>query len=109
FARAHIMHLFYTEKTKRKVTLWYGARSLKENIYQEEFEKLQKEFDNFTYHLVLSEPTKEDLEKGWPTKEMDPVKTNFVFKAFEIAQLSKIKEPDEILYYVCGPPMHNVS
>lgn len=109
FARAHIMHLFYTEKTTRKVTLWYGARSMKENIYQEEFEKLQSEFKNFTYHLVLSEPTKEDFEKGWPTKKQDPVKTNFVFKAFEIEQLSKIKEPDEILYYVCGPPMHNSS
>lgn len=109
FARSHIMHLFYTEKTQRKVTLWYGARSLKENIYQEEFEKLQKEFKNFTYHLVLSEPTKEDFEKGWPSKEEDAVKTNFVFKAFEIEQLSQIKEPDEILYYVCGPPLHNSS
>ncbi len=44
FGRAHIMHLFRTENTKRKVTLWYGARSLKENIYQEEYEALEREF-----------------------------------------------------------------
>jgi len=109
FGRSHIMQLFKTEKTKRKVTLWYGARSLKENIYQEEFEALDKEFENFKYYLVLSEPAEEDYNQGWPKKEDDPVHTNFVFKAFEIGQLSKMKEPDEALYYVCGPPMHNAS
>ncbi|PIS01492.1 MAG: NADH:ubiquinone reductase (Na(+)-transporting) subunit F [Chlamydiae bacterium CG10_big_fil_rev_8_21_14_0_10_35_9] len=109
FGRSHIMHLFLTENTKRKVTLWYGARSLKENIYENEFEDLAKKYDNFTYHLVLSEPSKEDHDKGWPTKDEDPTKTNFVFKAFELAQLKNIEEPDEVLYYVCGPPMHNAS
>jgi Na+-transporting NADH:ubiquinone oxidoreductase subunit F len=109
FGRSHIMHLFKTEKTKRKVTLWYGARSLKENIYQEEFEILDKEFDNFKYYLVLSEPEVDDYQQGWPKKENDPIRTNFVFKAFELGQLSKMKDPDEALYYVCGPPMHNAS
>lgn len=109
FGRSHILHLFHTEKTKRKVTLWYGARSLKENIYQEEYEKLAKEFDNFTYHLVLSEPTQEDYAAGWPTKEQDPIKTAFLFKAFEEGQLKHMDEPDEKLYYVCGPPLHNSS
>lgn len=109
FGRSHILHLFNTEKTKRKVTLWYGARSLKENIYQEEYEKLDKEFDNFSYHLSLSEPTKEDIEAGWPTKEQDPIKTNFLFKSFELGQLKHMDDPDEKLYFVCGPPMHNSS
>ncbi len=107
FGRSHIMHLFYTEQTKRKVTMWYGARSLKENIYQEEYEKLDREHENFDYNLVLSEPTPEDLEAGWPKD--DPVKTAFLFKAFEDGQLNKMEEPEECLYYVCGPPLHNSS
>lgn len=107
FGRSHIMHLFKTEKTQRKVALWYGARSLKENIYQEEYETLDKEFANFTYHLVLSEPTAQDLKGGWPKE--DPVKTGFLFKAFEEGQLKKMEEPENALYYVCGPPMHNKS
>jgi len=107
FGRAHILHLFNTEKTKRKVTMWYGARSLKENIYQEEYEDLAKRFNNFTYKLVLSEPTKEDLDAGWPKD--DPLKTNFLFRAFKEGQLKYMDEPEEALYYVCGPPLHNSS
>jgi Na+-transporting NADH:ubiquinone oxidoreductase subunit F len=107
FGRSHILHLFRTENTKRKVTLWYGARSLKENIYQEEYEKLQKEFPNFAYYLVLSEPLPEDLAAGWPKD--DPLKTNFLFKAFDSGQLKKMEYPEECLFYVCGPPMHNKS
>lgn len=107
FGRSHILHLFKTEKTNRKVTLWYGARSLKENIYQNDYEDLSQSFNNFTYNLVLSEPTREDFEKGWPKE--DPIKTNFLFKAFELGQLKKMDDPDDKLYYVCGPPMHNKS
>ncbi|MCB1135352.1 MAG: NADH:ubiquinone reductase (Na(+)-transporting) subunit F, partial [Chlamydiia bacterium] len=69
FGRSHILHLFRTDNTKRKVTLWYGARSLKENIYQEEYEQLAKDFENFDYRLVLSEPLPEDIEAGWPTDD----------------------------------------
>lgn len=107
FGRSHVLQLFNTENTKRKVDFWYGARSLKENIYQEEYEKLEKEHSNFKYHLVLSEPLKEDLEQGWPKE--DPIKTNFLFRAFEKGQLEKMEEPEETLYYVCGPPLHNTS
>lgn len=107
FGRSHILHLFRTENTKRKVWLWYGARSLKENIYQNEYEKLAADFENFKYQLVLSEPLPEDLASGWPKN--DPTKTNFLFKAFELAQLKTMEEPEEYLYYVCGPPMHNKS
>ena len=107
FGRSHILQLFRTDKTKRKVSMWYGARSLRENIYQEEYEQLAKEFPNFSYHLVLSEPLKEDLEAGWPQK--DPIKTNFLFRAFEQGQLKAMDAPEECLFYVCGPPMHNKS
>lgn len=107
FGRSHILHLFRTEKTKRKVTMWYGARSIKENIYQEEYEQLEKDFPNFKYHLVLSEPLPEDIAAGWPAK--DPLKTNFLFRAFEQGQLKNMEAPEECLFYVCGPPMHNKS
>lgn len=107
FGRSHVLHLFKTEKTKRQVDFWYGARSLKENIYQEEYEQLDKEYSNFRYHLVLSEPLPEDIAAGWP--KGDPVKTNYLFKAFELAQLKQMEEPEESLYYVCGPPLHNSS
>ena len=107
FGRAHVMHLFKTENTKRKVTFWYGARSIRENIYQEEYEQLQKGHSNFSYKLVLSEPLPEDIEQGWPAK--DPLKTNFLFRAFEQGQLKFMEAPEECLYYVCGPPMHNKS
>lgn len=105
FGRSHILQLFYTDHTKRKVTLWYGARSLKENIYQEEYEKLAKEFPNFQYRLVLSDPQPDDIAAGWPKN--DPLKTAFLFKAFEEGQLKRLEAPEECLYYVCGPPLHN--
>ncbi|MDF2549096.1 MAG: nqrF [Chlamydiales bacterium] len=106
FARSHILHLFKTENTKRKVSLWYGARSLKENIYQEEYEALAQEFPNFSYHLVLSEPLPEDQ---WPTKAEDPVRNNYLFRAFEEGKLKFMESPEDALFYVCGPPLHNSS
>lgn len=107
FGRSHILQLFRTENTKRKVTLWYGARSMRENIYQEDYETLSKDFSNFSYRLVLSEPLPEDIAAGWPAK--DPLKTNFLFRAFEQGQLKNMEAPEECLFYVCGPPMHNKS
>ncbi len=106
FARSHILHLFNTENTKRKVTMWYGARSLKENIYEQEYKQLEKTHpENFKYNLVLSEPLPEDVEAGWP--KTDPLKTNFLFRAFEEGQLKRMDYPEDNLYYVCGPPLHN--
>lgn len=107
FGRSHILDLFRTKKTKRKVSLWYGARSLKENIYQSEYEQLAKEHKNFSYSLVLSEPLPEDIAGGWP--KGDPIKTNYLFKAFELGQLKNMEAPEDCLFYVCGPPMHNAS
>ncbi len=107
FGRSHILHLFLTENSKRELDLWYGARSLKENIYQKEYEDLARGHSNFRYHLVLSEPLPDDIAAGWP--KSDPEKTNYLFKAFELGQLKKMDAPEEALYYVCGPPMHNSS
>lgn len=107
FGRSHILHLFKTEKTTRKISMWYGARSIKENIYQKEYEELEQQFPNFKYNLVLSEPLPEDIASGWPEK--DPLKTNYLFRAFEQGQLKNMDAPEECLYYVCGPPMHNIS
>lgn len=107
FGRSHILHLFNTEKTKRKVSMWYGARSIKENIYEEEYRQLEKEHPNFQYHLVLSEPSAEDYAAGWPEK--DPLKTNYLFRAFEGGYLKYMDAPEEALFYVCGPPLHNKS
>ena len=107
FGRSHIMHLFKTEGTKRQVSLWYGARSIKENIYQHEYEELAKKFSNFSYNLVLSEPLPEDIEAGWQVN--DPIKTNYLFKAFEEGQLKLMDYPEDCLFYVCGPPLHNKS
>ena len=80
---------------------------MKENIYQEEYEALAKKFPHFTYRLVLSEPTPEDIASGWPKN--DPLKTAFLFKAFKEGQLNQMDAPENCLYYVCGPPMHNSS
>jgi Na+-transporting NADH:ubiquinone oxidoreductase subunit F len=107
FGRAHILDLFRTRNTHRQVTLWYGARSLRENIYEDDFSKLAEEFPNFSYNLVLSEPLREDCEKGWPKD--DPIKTGFLFSAFAKGQLESMEEPENVLYYICGPPMHNKS
>lgn len=107
FGRSHILDLLLDKHSTREITLWYGARSLKENIYQEEYEKLDKDFPNFHYHLVLSEPLPEDIAAGWDKN--DPEKTNFLFQAFELGQLSKLSNPEGYLYYVCGPPLHNSS
>jgi Na+-transporting NADH:ubiquinone oxidoreductase subunit F len=105
FSRSHIFDLF-EKATTRHVELWYGARSLKENIYQAEYESLSDNHDNFLYHIVLSEPTQEDIDGGWPK---DARHCNYLFKAFEVGVLQQLESPEDALYYVCGPPMHNKS
>ncbi|AAD19021.1 Na+-translocating NADH-ubiquinone oxidoreductase beta chain [Chlamydia pneumoniae TW-183] len=107
FGRSHILDLLLNKHSKREIDLWYGARSLKENIYQEEYENLERQFPNFHYHLVLSEPLPEDIAAGWDKD--DPTKTNFLFRAFNLGQLSRLDNPEDYLYYVCGPPLHNSS
>lgn len=98
--RSHIFHLFKTLKTNRKVSFWYGARSLKENFYENDFEEIQKEFPNFSYHLVLSEPQPEDKWTGL---------TGFVHQALFDNYLKMHETPEDIEYYLCGPPMMTSS
>jgi Na+-transporting NADH:ubiquinone oxidoreductase subunit F len=96
--RSHIFHLFHTEKTTRKVSFWYGARSLREVFYEEEFRAIEKEFPNFKFNLALSEPKPEDNWTGY---------TGFIHKVLEDNYLGKHEAPEDIEYYLCGPPMMN--
>lgn len=96
--RSHIFHMFHTEKTSRKVSYWYGARSKREVFYEDEFRKIEKEFPNFTFNLALSEPKPEDNWTGL---------TGFIHQVLSDRYLSKVEEPEEIEYYLCGPPQMN--
>ena len=94
--RSHILNQLQTERTKRKVTFWYGARSRKEMFYDEEFTALAAKFTNFSYHVALSEPQPEDRWDGM---------TGFIHKCLHDHYLSTHDDPTEIEYYLCGPPM----
>ncbi|MEO2059336.1 MAG: NADH:ubiquinone reductase (Na(+)-transporting) subunit F [Mesonia sp.] len=107
--RSHLYHLFKTLKTGRKVTYWYGGRSKRELFYLEHFRELEREFDNFQFFIVLSEPLEEDnwTEKtGVDDKEGDGF-LGFVHNAVIDQYLSKHDEPEEIELYFCGPPLMN--
>ncbi len=94
--RSHIFHLFHTLRTGRKVSYWYGARSLREVFYEDQFRAIEKEFPNFTFHLALSDALPEDNWTG---------KTGFIHQVVLDNYLSKHEDPGEIEYYLCGPPM----
>ncbi len=96
--RSHIFHLFHTLKTERKVTYWYGARSKREIFYEDHFRAIEKEFPNFTFNIALSEPKEEDNWEGY---------TGFIHKVLYDNYLRYHEEPEEIEYYMCGPPMMN--
>lgn len=98
--RSHIFHLFHTEKTDRKVSYWYGARSLREVFYEEDFRSIEKDFPNFKFNLALSEPLPEDNWSGY---------VGFIHQVVLDNYLSKHAEPEEIEYYLCGPPMMNAA
>ncbi|SFE63151.1 NADH:ubiquinone reductase (Na(+)-transporting) subunit F [Thermophagus xiamenensis] len=94
--RSHIFHLFHTLKTDRKVSFWYGARSKREIFYYDDFHNIEKNFDNFKFTIALSEPLPEDNWDG---------PTGFIHSVIFEEYLSKHEEPEEIEYYLCGPPM----
>jgi len=107
--RSHIFHLFHTLKTGRKVSYWYGGRSRRELFYIDEFRAIEREFPNFRFHIVLSEPMPEDnwkVSKDVEDREGDGF-LGFVHKAFIDNYLSKHPDPEEIEFYFCGPPMMN--
>lgn len=94
--RSHIFHLFKTEKTKVPVTFWYGARSRKEIFYEDQFEEIERENPNFKFAIALSEPRPEDDWKGY---------TGFIHQVIYDNYLKDHPAPEDIEYYLCGPPM----
>ena len=94
--RSHIFHLFKTEKIRTPVTFWYGARSKREIFYEEQFEEIEKEFPNFKFHIALSEPKEEDNWKGY---------VGFIHQVIFDNYLKNHEAPEDIEYYLCGPPM----
>tara|TARA_Y100001934_G_scaffold276288_1_gene372444 strand:- start:1249 stop:2478 length:1230 start_codon:yes stop_codon:yes gene_type:complete len=93
--RSHLFHLFHTLKTGRKVSFWYGARSVREMFYDEHFKQIEKEFPNFTYNVALSEPMEPDNWSGY---------TGFIHQVLHDEYLERHDDPTEIEYYMCGPP-----
>ncbi len=96
--RAHIFDQLKRRKTNRKMTFWYGARSKKEIFYVEDFDTLAAEYDNFEWHVALSEPLEEDQWTGY---------TGFIHSVLREEALDKHPAPEDSEYYLCGPPMMN--
>jgi Na+-transporting NADH:ubiquinone oxidoreductase subunit F len=107
--RSHLFHLFHTLKTGRKVTYSYGGRSKRELFYIHHFRKIEKEFPNFQFNIVLSDPTPEDnwVEKNAIDDENGDGFLGFVHQAVIDHQLNVHEEPEELEFYFCGPPMMN--
>ena len=94
--RSHIFHLFHTLKSGRTVNYWYGARSKREVFYEDHFRKIEAEFPNFKFHVALSEPMEEDNWEG---------PRGFIHQAVLDNYLKDHDAPEDIEYYMCGPPM----
>lgn len=93
--RSHIFDLFYTKNTKRKVSFWYGARSIREMFYDDEFKKLAEEYSNLSYNVALSDPLPADNWTG---------PTGFIHQVVLENYLNDHPAPEDIEYYMCGPP-----
>jgi len=98
--RSHIFELFKNLKTNRKVTYWYGGRSLRELFYIDHFRAIEKEFPNFKFHIALSEPQPEDNWTGY---------TGFIHQVVLDNCLKDHEAPEDVEYYLCGPPMMNAA
>ena len=96
--RSHLFDQFNRIKTNRKVTFWYGARSKKEMFYVEDFDKLDKENSNFSWHVALSDAVPEDKWKGH---------TGFIHNVLFEQYLKDHPAPEDCEYYMCGPPIMN--
>jgi Na+-transporting NADH:ubiquinone oxidoreductase subunit F len=94
--RSHIIELFKERHTKRKVSFWYGGRSLRELFYVEQFRELEAEQPNFSFHLALSEPLAADNWTGY---------TGFIHQVLYDKYLAEHPAPEDIEYYICGPPL----
>jgi Na+-transporting NADH:ubiquinone oxidoreductase subunit F len=94
--RAHIFDQLKRLNSSRKISYWYGARSVKELFYRKEFDSLQAAHDNFQWHVALSEPDPEDNWKGY---------TGFIHDVLSREYMEKHPAPEDCEYYLCGPPM----
>ena len=94
--RSHILDLFLTKHTDRKVSYWYGGRSLRELFYIDDFRKIEEENPNFKFNIALSAPLPEDNWTGYVGNIHEVLLENY---------LKNHSEPEEIEYYLCGPPM----
>ena len=97
--RSHLMHLFKTEKTKRPVSFWYGARALKEAPYMDEFHQIEEEFPNFKMNLALDRPDPEADAAGVAYT------AGFVHNVLYENYLKNHEAPEDCIYLMCGPPM----
>ncbi len=97
--RSHIMQLFKTLKTGRKVSFFYGARALVEAFYLEDFAEIEKEFPNFKFHLALDRPDPAADAAGVPYT------AGFVHNVMYETYLKDHEAPEDIKYFMCGPPM----
>jgi Na+-transporting NADH:ubiquinone oxidoreductase subunit F len=98
--RSHIFELFKNRKTSRKVSYWYGGRSLRELFYVDHFRDIENEFSNFQFNIALSEPLPEDNWTGY---------TGFIHQVLYEQYLKNHPAPEDIEYYICGPPMMNAA
>lgn len=98
--RSHIFDQLGRIKSKRKMTFWYGARSLREMFYVEDFDKLAQENDNFTWNVALSDPLPEDNWEGY---------TGFIHNVLYENYLKDHPAPEDCEFYICGPPMMNAA
>jgi len=96
--RSHIFELFKNRKTNRKVSYWYGGRSKRELFYVDQFREIEKEFPNFKFNIALSEPQPEDHWDGY---------TGFIHQVLLDNYLKQHPAPEDIEYYICGPPLMN--
>ncbi len=96
--RSHIFDQLRRLKSKRKISFWYGARSLRELFYQEDYDELAAENDNFQWHIALSDPQPEDNWEGL---------TGFIHNVLLEEYLQNHPAPEDCEYYMCGPPMMN--
>lgn len=98
--RSHLFDQLQRIHSKRKISFWYGARSYREAFYVDHFDTLEKENDNFKWHLALSEPLPEDNWDG---------KVGFIHQVLYDNYLKDHPAPEDCEYYICGPPMMNAA
>jgi Na+-transporting NADH:ubiquinone oxidoreductase subunit F len=98
--RSHIFELFKNRRTDRKVSYWYGGRSMRELFYVDEFQAIESEFPNFKFNIALSEPLPEDNWTGYK---------GFIHQVLYEEYLKNHPAPEDVEYYICGPPMMNAA